>query len=108
MSAGLILPSMWLKGDIHVETQLEAQMCINMIASREALFANCGKNFPPAAWQLRENLLEPLLLEPWYPGLTRLSLIQETKVGQSLGPIQTETGHHVILLEKRTGGGDKY
>jgi len=32
----------------------------------------------------------------------------ETTVGELIGPIQTEFGHHLIVVDKRTGGGDWY
>mmetsp|Transcript_21574 Transcript_21574/g.31910 ORF Transcript_21574/g.31910 Transcript_21574/m.31910 type:complete len:166 (+) Transcript_21574:63-560(+) len=32
----------------------------------------------------------------------------DTKIGQIIGPVQTKFGYHIIVVEKRTGGGDWY
>ena len=32
----------------------------------------------------------------------------ETKVGEVMGPVKTEFGYHLIVVDKRTGGGDWY
>lgn len=31
-----------------------------------------------------------------------------TKVGQVMGPVQTQFGYHLIVVDKRTGGSDYY
>lgn len=32
----------------------------------------------------------------------------ETKIGEIMGPVATEFGYHLIVVDKRTGGGDWY
>mmetsp|Transcript_29877 Transcript_29877/g.45271 ORF Transcript_29877/g.45271 Transcript_29877/m.45271 type:complete len:168 (-) Transcript_29877:115-618(-) len=32
----------------------------------------------------------------------------DTKIGQIVGPLQTQFGYHLIVVDKRTGGGDWY
>ena len=32
----------------------------------------------------------------------------DTKVGQVMGPVQTQFGYHLIVVDKRTGGSDYY
>jgi peptidyl-prolyl cis-trans isomerase C len=32
----------------------------------------------------------------------------ETKIGEIMGPVETKFGYHLIVVDKRTGGGDWY
>ena len=32
----------------------------------------------------------------------------ETKAGEIMGPVKTQFGYHLIVVDKRTGGGDWY
>ncbi len=32
----------------------------------------------------------------------------DTKIGQIMGPVQTQFGYHLLVVDKRTGGGDMY
>ena len=32
----------------------------------------------------------------------------DTKVGQVMGPVQTQFGYHLIVVDMRTGGSDYY
>lgn len=93
---------------ILVETPLEAQICRDMIANGEASFADCAIDFSTCPSASKGGSLGTFTPGTMVPEFDKVVFNPETKVGQILGPIQTDFGYHVILLEKRTGGGDKY
>eukprot|EP00548_Thalassiothrix_antarctica_P001676 CAMPEP_0194135652 /NCGR_PEP_ID=MMETSP0152-20130528/5755_1 /TAXON_ID=1049557 /ORGANISM="Thalassiothrix antarctica, Strain L6-D1" /LENGTH=162 /DNA_ID=CAMNT_0038831991 /DNA_START=108 /DNA_END=596 /DNA_ORIENTATION=- len=42
------------------------------------------------------------------PAFDKAIFSPDAKVGEIIGPIETEFGYHLILVDKRTGGGDWY
>lgn len=42
------------------------------------------------------------------PEFDKVVFAPDTKIGEIIGPVETKFGYHLIVVDKRTGGGDWY
>lgn len=93
---------------ILVPTKEEAQIVMKMIASGEQTFAECAQEFSTCPSASKGGSLGSFAPGTMVKEFDQVIFDPETKIGEVIGPVLTQFGHHVIVLEKRAGGGDWY
>ncbi|KAG7341533.1 parvulin-like peptidyl-prolyl isomerase [Nitzschia inconspicua] len=93
---------------ILVPTKGEAQVIMKMIASGEESFENCARQFSTCPSSSKGGSLGSFGPGTMVPEFDKVIFAKETKIGELLGPVLTNFGYHVIVVDKRTGGGDLY
>lgn len=93
---------------ILVPTKEEAQIVMKMISSGEQTFEECAQQFSTCPSASKGGSLGSFGPGTMVKEFDQVIFNPETKIGQVMGPVLTQFGHHVIVVEKRTGGGDWY
>ena len=93
---------------ILVPSKEEAQVVMKMIASGEQSFESCAKDFSTCPSSSSGGSLGSFWPGTMVPEFDKVIFNPDTQIGQVVGPVLTQFGHHVIVVEKRTGGGDWY
>jgi peptidyl-prolyl cis-trans isomerase C len=93
---------------ILVPTKEEAQIVMKMISSGEQTFEECAQSFSTCPSASKGGSLGNFGPGTMVKEFDQVIFNPETKVGEVMGPVLTQFGHHVIVVEKRTGGGDWY
>ena len=93
---------------ILVPSKEEAQVVMKMIASGEQSFESCAKDFSTCPSSSSGGSLGSFSPGTMVPEFDKVIFNPDTQIGQVVGPVLTQFGHHVIVVEKRTGGGDWY
>ena len=93
---------------ILVPTKEEAQIVMKMIASGEQSFEECARQFSTCPSSSRGGSLGSFGPGTMVKEFDQVIFNPDTKVGQIMGPVLTQFGHHVIVVDKRSGGGDWY
>jgi peptidyl-prolyl cis-trans isomerase C len=93
---------------ILVPTKEEAQIVMKMIASGEQSFDECAREFSTCPSASKGGSLGSFGPGTMVKEFDQVIFSPDTKIGQVMGPVLTQFGHHVIVVEKRTGGGDWY
>jgi peptidyl-prolyl cis-trans isomerase C len=93
---------------ILVPTKEEAQVVMKMITTGESSFADCARDYSTCPSASQGGSLGSFGPGKMVPEFDKVIFSPDTKVGQIVGPVLTDFGYHVIMVEKRTGGGDKY
>jgi peptidyl-prolyl cis-trans isomerase C len=93
---------------ILVATEGEAQVVMKMIASGEQSFESCAQDFSTCPSASKGGSLGSFSPGTMVPEFDKVIFDPEMKIGQVIGPVLTNFGFHVIVVEKRTGGGDGY
>jgi len=93
---------------ILVPTKEEAQVVMKMITSGEMSFQDCARDFSTCPSASRGGSLGSFGPGTMVKEFDQVIFNPDTKIGQLMGPVLTQFGHHVIVVEKRTGGGDWY
>jgi peptidyl-prolyl cis-trans isomerase C len=93
---------------ILVPTKGEAQVVMKMIASGEETFENCARQFSTCPSSSKGGSLGSFGPGTMVPEFDKVIFAKDTKIGQVMGPVLTDFGYHVIVVDKRTGGGDMY
>jgi peptidyl-prolyl cis-trans isomerase C len=91
-----------------VPTKGEAQVVMKMIASGEETFENCARQFSTCPSSSKGGSLGSFGPGTMVPEFDKVIFAKDTKIGQVMGPVLTDFGYHVIVVDKRTGGGDMY
>jgi peptidyl-prolyl cis-trans isomerase C len=93
---------------ILVPSQGEANMVIKMITTGEESFENCARDYSTCPSSKQGGSLGSFTPGTMVPAFDKVIFNPDTAIGQVLGPVMTEFGFHVIMVDKRTGGGDWY
>lgn len=93
---------------ILVPTEAEANVVMKMIATGEASFADCAQDFSTCPSASQGGSLGTFSPGKMVPEFDKVIFDPETKIGELQGPVLTDFGFHVIIVDKRTGGGDWY
>ena len=93
---------------ILVETEGEAKVIMKMISSGDKSFQDCAREFSTCPSANQGGSLGSFPPGRMVPEFDKAIFNPDTQIGQMVGPILTNFGHHIIVVEKRTGGGDWY
>lgn len=93
---------------ILVGSEGEAKVIMKMISSGEQTFEACAKEFSTCPSSSSGGSLGSFPPGRMVPEFDKAIFNPDTKIGEMVGPILTNFGHHIIVVEKRTGGGDWY
>ena len=93
---------------ILVESSGEAKVIMKMISSGEKSFADCAREFSTCPSSSQGGSLGSFPPGRMVPEFDKAIFNPDTKIGEIVGPILTDFGHHIIVVDKRTGGGDWY
>mmetsp|Transcript_82995 Transcript_82995/g.232616 ORF Transcript_82995/g.232616 Transcript_82995/m.232616 type:complete len:193 (-) Transcript_82995:95-673(-) len=93
---------------ILVPTKEEAQIVMKMISSGEQTFEQCAQEFSTCPSASKGGSLGSFGPGTMVKEFDQVIFSPDTKIGEVMGPVLTQFGHHVIVVEKRTGGGDWY
>jgi peptidyl-prolyl cis-trans isomerase C len=91
-----------------VPTKAEANVVLKMISTGEATFADCAQDFSTCASASQGGSLGSFSPGKMVSEFDKVIFDPETKIGELQGPILTDFGFHIIIVDKRTGGGDWY
>mmetsp|Transcript_17160 Transcript_17160/g.19231 ORF Transcript_17160/g.19231 Transcript_17160/m.19231 type:complete len:175 (+) Transcript_17160:137-661(+) len=93
---------------ILVGSEGEAKDIMKMISSGDATFENCARQYSTCPSSKSGGSLGSFPPGQMVPEFDSAIFNPDTKIGEIVGPILTNFGHHIIVVEKRTGGGDWY
>lgn len=93
---------------ILVESEGEAKVIMKMISTGERTFEDCAREFSTCASSNQGGSLGSFPPGRMVPEFDKAIFNPDTKIGELVGPILTNFGNHIIVVEKRTGGGDWY
>jgi len=93
---------------ILVKSKPEAKKVLKMITSGESSFEECARNFSTCSSSRQGGSLGSFSPGTMVPQFDKAVFNPDTKVGQVIGPIATDFGFHLIVVEKRAGGSDWY
>lgn len=92
---------------ILVKTAEEAQEVIDKMAGGAA-FASLASEYSTCPSGARGGSLGSFQPGTMVPEFDAAIFNPDTKVGELIGPVETKFGYHLIVVDKRTGGGDWY
>eukprot|EP00531_Pseudo-nitzschia_arenysensis_P013601 CAMPEP_0116129584 /NCGR_PEP_ID=MMETSP0329-20121206/7999_1 /TAXON_ID=697910 /ORGANISM="Pseudo-nitzschia arenysensis, Strain B593" /LENGTH=180 /DNA_ID=CAMNT_0003623855 /DNA_START=63 /DNA_END=605 /DNA_ORIENTATION=+ len=93
---------------ILVESEGEAKVLMKMISSGEKTFEDCAREFSTCPSANQGGSLGSFPPGRMVPEFDKAIFNPDTKIGELVGPVLTNFGHHIIVVDKRTGGGDWY
>lgn len=93
---------------ILVSTKQDAAMIQSKLASGESTFASLANEYSTCPSGKMGGSLGSFAPGTMVPEFDAAIFNPDTKVGELIGPIKTEFGYHLIVVDKRTGGGDWY
>ena len=93
---------------ILVESEGEAKVLMKMISSGEKSFEDAAREFSTCTSANQGGSLGSFPPGRMVPEFDKAIFNPDTKIGELVGPVLTNFGHHIIVVEKRTGGGDWY
>lgn len=93
---------------ILVQTEPEASMVMKMIATGESSFEDCARDFSSCPSSKQGGSLGSFSPGTMVPEFDKVVFNPNTAIGQVMGPVMTDFGFHVIVVDKRSGGGDWY
>ncbi len=93
---------------ILVESEGEAKVLMKMISSGEKTFEDCAREFSTCPSANQGGSLGSFPPGRMVPEFDKAIFNPDTKIGDLVGPVLTNFGHHIIVVDKRTGGGDWY
>ena len=93
---------------ILVESEGEAKVIMKMISSGEQTFEACAKEYSTCPSAKQGGSLGSFPPGQMVPEFDKAIFNPDTQIGELVGPVLTNFGHHIIVVEKRTGGGDWY
>lgn len=93
----------------HILVKTEADMKQVQDKLKEGIsFTSLAQEFSTCPSGSRGGSLGSFAPGTMVPEFDAVVFKPETKVGEVMGPVQTEFGYHLIVVDKRTGGGDWY
>eukprot|EP00586_Coscinodiscus_wailesii_P010601 CAMPEP_0172508170 /NCGR_PEP_ID=MMETSP1066-20121228/209949_1 /TAXON_ID=671091 /ORGANISM="Coscinodiscus wailesii, Strain CCMP2513" /LENGTH=169 /DNA_ID=CAMNT_0013286039 /DNA_START=85 /DNA_END=594 /DNA_ORIENTATION=+ len=92
---------------ILVKTPEDAQTVMDEMASGAA-FASLASKYSTCPSGARGGSLGSFAPGTMVPEFDKVIFDPETPIGALMGPVETKFGYHLIVVDKRTGGGDWY
>ena len=92
---------------ILVKTTEDAQTVMDELASGAA-FASLASKFSSCTSGARGGSLGSFSPGTMVAEFDKVIFDPETQIGALMGPVETKFGYHLIVVDKRTGGGDWY
>lgn len=92
---------------ILVKTPELAQEVVDKMAGG-APFASLASEYSTCPSGARGGSLGSFAPGVMVPEFDKAIFNPDTKVGELIGPVETKFGYHLIVVDKRTGGGDWY
>lgn len=92
---------------ILVKSTQDAEMVKEKLASGEA-FAGLANQYSTCPSGKTGGSLGSFAPGTMVPEFDAAIFNPDTRVGELIGPIKTDFGYHLIVVDKRTGGGDWY
>lgn len=93
---------------ILVPTKEDAAMIQSKLACGESTFATLANEYSTCPSGKTGGSLGSFAPGTMVPEFDDAIFNPDTRVGELIGPIKTEFGYHLIVVDKRTGGGDWY
>ena len=93
---------------ILVKTPEDAKMVMDQISSGESSFADLARQYSTCPSGSRGGSLGSFQPGTMVPEFDRVIFSPDTVLGTVIGPVETNFGYHLIVVDKRTGGGDWY
>lgn len=93
---------------ILVPTLEEANEVLGKVATGETTFAGLASQYSTCPSKSRGGSLGSFSPGTMVKEFDEVVFAPGTKVGEIMGPVQTKFGYHLIVVDKRTGGGDWY
>lgn len=93
---------------ILVKTQDDASMVLDKLAAGTSTFSELAREYstcPSGASGGSLGSFEPGTMVPEFDAVI---FSPDTVIGTILGPVETKFGYHLIVVDKRSGGGDWY
>jgi peptidyl-prolyl cis-trans isomerase C len=78
------------------------------VAAGETSFASLASQYSTCPSKSRGGSLGSFSPGTMVREFDEVVFAPDTKVGEIMGPVQTQFGYHLIVVDKRTGGGDWY
>lgn len=79
-----------------------------LVAGDSSTFAELAKVYSTCPSGTRGGSLGSFAPGSMVPEFDKVIFNPESKVGEIYGPVETKFGYHLIVIDKRTGGGDWY
>ena len=92
---------------ILVKTTEEATTVMDKMASGSA-FADLAREFSTCPSGKSGGSLGSFEPGTMVPEFDKVIFSPDTPMGTVMGPVETKFGYHLIVVDKRTGGGDRY
>ena len=93
---------------ILVPTLEEANQVLSEIAKGESTFASLAAQYSTCPSKSRGGSLGSFAPGTMVKEFDEVVFSPDTKAGEIKGPIRTQFGYHLLVVDKRTGGGDWY
>mmetsp|Transcript_27447 Transcript_27447/g.46636 ORF Transcript_27447/g.46636 Transcript_27447/m.46636 type:complete len:158 (-) Transcript_27447:769-1242(-) len=93
---------------ILVPTLEDANEVLGKVAGGETTFAGLASQYSTCPSKSRGGSLGSFSPGTMVKEFDEVVFAPDTKVGEIMGPVQTQFGYHLIVVDKRTGGGDWY
>ena len=83
-------------------------MVMDKIASGSSSFADLARQYSTCPSGSSGGSLGSFQPGTMVPEFDKVIFSPDTVIGTVIGPVQTQFGYHLIVVDKRTGGGDWY
>jgi peptidyl-prolyl cis-trans isomerase C len=93
---------------ILVKTEADKKQVQELLIAGTVSFTALAQQYSACPSGARGGSLGSFAPGTMVPEFDAVVFSPNTKVGEILGPVQTEFGYHWIVVDKRTGGGDWY
>eukprot|EP00979_Chaetoceros_neogracilis_P002953 scaffold493_cov258-Chaetoceros_neogracile.AAC.1 len=93
---------------ILVKTQEDVSMIMDKLSTGSSTFADLAREYSTCPSGSSGGSLGSFEPGTMVPEFDKVVFSPDTQLGTVLGPVETKFGYHLIVVEKRTGGGDWY
>ena len=93
---------------ILVPTLEECNQVLEEFSKGETSFASLAGKYSTCPSKSRGGSLGSFGPGTMVAEFDKVVFAPDTKIGQIMGPISTQFGYHLLVVDKRTGGGDMY
>jgi peptidyl-prolyl cis-trans isomerase C len=91
-----------------VKTQEDVFMIMDKLSTGSSTFADLAREYSTCPSGSSGGSLGSFEPGTMVPEFDKVVFSPDTQLGTVLGPVETKFGYHLIVVEKRTGGGDWY
>ncbi len=91
-----------------VPTVEDANMILDKLQSEESSFTDLAKQYSTCPSGRSGGALGSFQPGTMVPEFDKVIFSPDTPMGAVMGPVETKFGQHLIVVDKRTGGGDWY